>query len=270
HLHNGQVIAMQQNAELINETISIESMDIEQLWHLYKHSNNPEAKNRLLLNYVPLVKQVVRRMMPRYNNYNEYDDLVNCGVIGLIDAVEKFDLQHGVKFETYAVNRIRGEALDYMREQDWAPSSLRKKINAIAEVYEAYENRRDAVPTDQEVADVLGVSVTDVRKTLSKNHAFNLLYFDDTLAGGYSLNDVSIEGESSTPENMLLKEEMKHILADIIASLPEKERLVITLYYYEELMFKEIAEILHVSESRVSQIHSKVLLKMRMKLKKIT
>jgi len=262
---------MLQNAELlVKENISIDNMDIEQLWRQYKSVKNPEAKNRLLLHYVPLVKQVVRRMMPRYNNYNEYDDLVNCGVIGLIDAVEKFDLQHGVKFETYAVNRIRGEALDFMREQDWAPSSLRKKINAIAEVYEAYENRRDDAPTDQEVANALGISVTDVRKTMSKNHAFNLLYFDDTPSGGYSLNDVAMEGENSMPESMLLKEEMKHILAAIIAALPEKERLVITLYYYEELMFKEIAEILQVSESRVSQIHSKVLMKMRMKLKKIT
>lgn len=257
---------MQQHA---GEAVT-ENMAVEQLWREYKTTKAPEAKNQLLLHYVPLVRQIVRRMMPRYNNYNEYDDLVNCGIIGLIDAVEKFDLQHGVKFETYAVSRIRGEVLDFMREQDWAPSSLRKKINAIAEVYDTYENQHGMLPSEQDVADVLGLNVTDVRKTLSKNHAFNLVYFDEVSGAGYALADVAGEGESNDPENNLVKEEMKRILAGIIDTLPEKERLVITLYYYEELMFKEIADILQVSESRVSQIHSKVLMKMRTKLQKIT
>lgn len=246
-----------------------ENISIEQLWHQYKSDKDPAAKDQLLLHYVPLVKQIVRRMMPRYNNYNEYDDLVNCGVIGLIDAVEKFDMNHGVKFETYAVNRIRGEVLDYMREQDWAPSSLRKKINSIAQVYEAYENQHGEAPSEQDIADTLGLNVADVRKTLSKNHAFNLVYFDDISTTGYALNDVAGEDGSAEPGNKLVKDEVKRILTGVIDTLPEKERLVITLFYYEELMFKEIAEILQVSESRISQIHSKVLMKMRVKLQKI-
>lgn len=242
--------------------------ELAQLWRSYKYDQNAEAKERLLLHYVHLVKQIVRRMMPRYNNYNEYNDLVNCGIIGLIDATEKFDLRHGVKFETYAVNRIRGEILDYMRDQDWAPSSLRKKINAIAEVYDRYESDHGAPPSEEQVAAAMGVNVTTVRKVMSKNHAFNLVYFDDSNEGGYALNDVSRVSEGSEPENVLLKEELKSILAETIENLPEKERLIITLYYYEELMFKEIAELLHVSESRISQIHSKVLMKMRTRLKK--
>ena len=242
--------------------------ELTQLWQQYKFHNDPEAKEKLLLHYVHLVKQIVRRMMPRYNNYNEYDDLVNCGIIGLIDATEKFDLRHGVKFETYAVNRIRGEILDYMREQDWAPSSLRKKINAIAEVYERYESDHGAPPSDEDVAAAMGVNVSAVRKVMSKNHAFNLLYFDDSNESGYALSDISGSKDGGEPENVLLKEELKNILTEVIDSLPEKERLIITLYYFEELMFKEIAELLHVSESRISQIHSKVLLKMRARLKK--
>ena len=238
------------------------------LWHSYKYNQDAEAKDQLLLHYVFLVKQLVRRMMPRYNNYNEYDDLVNCGVIGLIDAVEKFDLRHGVKFETYAVNRIRGEILDYMREQDWAPSSLRKKINAITDVYESYENLHGEPPSDEQIAKTMGINVNDVRKVMSKNHAFNLFYFDDAAEGSHALNSISGGNESGMPEYMLLKSELKTILAEIIEALPEKERLIITLYYYEELMFKEIAEILQVSESRISQIHSKVLMKMRTRLKK--
>ena len=114
----------------------------------------------------------------------------------------------------------------------------------------------------------MGISVADVRKLLSKNHTFNLVYFDNTIEGGSALNDISGNNESSEPENVLLKEELKNILAEIIESLSEKERMIITLYYYEELMFKEIAEILNVSESRISQIHSKVLMKMRARLKK--
>ncbi|MCL1975855.1 MAG: FliA/WhiG family RNA polymerase sigma factor [Firmicutes bacterium] len=246
----------------------VHNIELDKLWQQYKSGQDAEAKERLLLHYAPLVRQIVRRMMPRYNNYNEYDDLVNCGIIGLIDATEKFDLRHGVKFETYAVSRIRGEILDYMREQDWAPSSLRKKINAIADVYESYESINGEPPSDEEVAAAMGVNVSDVRKVMSKNHAFNLVYFDNSIEGGFVLNEISGNGEGSEPENVLLKEELKIILADTIEALPEKERLIITLYYYEELMFKEIAELLHVSESRISQIHSKVLIKMRARLKK--
>ncbi|MCL1817061.1 MAG: FliA/WhiG family RNA polymerase sigma factor [Clostridiales bacterium] len=242
--------------------------DLTQLWKQYKIHRDLQAKDQLLLHYVYLVKQIVRRMMPRYNNYNEYDDLVNCGIIGLIDATEKFDLRHGVKFETYAVSRIRGEILDYMREQDWAPSSLRKKINAITSVYESFESAHGEPPSDEDVASLMGINVGDVRKVMSKNHAFNLLYFDDSNEGSYTVNDISANSEGTEPENVLLKEEQKNILAEVVDSLPEKEKLIITLYYYEELMFKEIAELLHVSESRISQIHSKVLMKMRMRLKK--
>jgi len=242
--------------------------ELAQLWQKYKFTDDLEAKDQLLLHYIHLVKKIVRRMMPRYNNFNEYDDLVNCGIIGLIDAVEKFDLRQGVKFETYAVSRIRGEILDHMRDQDWAPASLRKKINAITEVYEKYERAQGEPPSDETVAATLGVSVTDVRKVMAKNHAFNLVYFDDSPEGGYTLNNLAGDSDGQTPESVLLREELKSILAEVIESLPEKERLVITLYYYEELMFKEIAEILGVSESRVSQIHSQVLMNMRVRLKK--
>jgi RNA polymerase sigma factor for flagellar operon FliA len=241
---------------------------LAELWQQYKTTQNAEAKEQLLLHYAHLVKQLVRRMMPRYNNYNEYDDLVNCGIIGLIDATEKFDLSHGVKFETYAVSRIRGEILDYMRGQDWASSSLRKKINTVAEIYESYESVYGKSPSDEEVAAIMGINVTDVRKLLSKNHAFNLVYFDNTTESGCTFGDANRNTEGGEPENVLLKEELKNTLTEIIESLSEKERLIITLYYYEELMFKEIAEILQVSESRISQIHSKVLMKMRIRLKK--
>jgi len=246
----------------------VQQEEIDKLWHAYKVFGDAAAKDAILLHYIHLVKRIVRRMMPKYNSYNEYDDLVNCGIIGLIDAVEKFDLKHGVKFETYAVSRIRGEILDYMRSQDWAPSSLRKKINIITDMYDSLERQMGTPPTEQKVAEMLHMPVTQVQKVLAQTHIFNLVNFEDMLSSCYAVNEVACADENM-PENALLDKEIKKILAEMIESLQEKEKLVVTLYYYEELMLKEIADILDVSESRVSQIHSKVLAKMRVKLQKL-
>ena len=241
--------------------------ELMRLWVAYKDSGDIEAKNDLLLNYSYLVKWIVRRMMPKYNNYNEYDDLVSCGMLGLIDAVERFELKHQVKFETYAVSRIRGEILDYMRSQDWAPPSLRKKITAITGAYEAFENTQPGKVVDQDVADSLHMPVKQVQKILTQTHMFNLVNFEDALSSSNQEVDIRNRDEN-TPEDDLLDKEKKELLAEIIDALPDKERLVITLYYYEGLLLKEIADIMQVTESRVSQIHSKVLAKMRTRLEK--
>ena len=241
---------------------------LSELWVTYKQSGDLDAKDRILLNYGYLVKWIVRRMMPKYNNYNEYDDLVSCGMLGLIDAVDKFELKHEVKFETYAVSRIRGEILDYMRSQDWASPSLRKKISAITTAYETYENTNSGRPSDKEVAESLGMPVEQVQKILTQTHMFNLVNFEDALSSKNTEAEIKSQ-ELNTPEDELLNKERKQILTEVIEALPEKERLVVTLYYYEGLLLKEIADILHVTESRVSQIHSKVLAKMRAKLEKL-
>ena len=242
--------------------------ELGELWNVYKSTGDIDAKNEILLNYGYLVKWIVRRMMPKYNNYNEYDDLVSCGMLGLIDAVDKFELKHEVKFETYAVSRIRGEILDYMRSQDWASPSLRKKINAITNAYETFELQNPGHPVDQDVADSLGMPVEQVHKILTQTHMFNLVNFEDALNSGNPESEIGNRDEN-TPEDELLEKEKKELLAQEIDALPEKERLVITLYYYEGLLLKEIADILQVTESRVSQIHSKVLAKMRTKLEKV-
>jgi len=242
--------------------------ELSHLWSLFKQTGDIDAKNEILLNYGYLVKWIVRRMMPKYNNYNEYDDLVSCGMLGLIDAVEKFELKHEVKFETYAVSRIRGEILDYMRSQDWASPSLRKKISAINSAYETYENLNPGRPADQEVAASLGMPVEQVQKILTQTHMFNLVNFEDALSSGNAEAEIK-NTDANTPEEELLSKERKEYLIEVIDSLPEKERLVITLYYYEGLLLKEIADILQVTESRVSQIHSKVLGKMRTRLEKL-
>ena len=253
--------------DLNEATHRLSPEELRHLWDDFKNLGDTEAKNAILLHYGYLVKWIVRRMMPKYNNYNDYDDLVSCGMLGLIDAVDKFELKHEVKFETYAVSRIRGEILDYMRAQDWASPSLRKKISAITTAYEKFESQNPGRLVDQEVADSLGMPVDQVHKILTQTHMFNLLNFEDALGGGNPEAEIGNQDEN-TPEEELLNKEQKQLLAEVIDGLPEKERLVITLYYYEGLLLKEIAEILQVTESRVSQIHSKVLAKMRVKLEK--
>lgn len=241
---------------------------LDKLWRQYKATGDPDLKNELLMNYLGLIKSIVRRIMPKYNRYNEFDDLVNCGVIGLMDAIDKFSLEHGVRFEAYAVSRIKGEILDYMRSQDWAPPSMRKKISSISRVYEEIENSPEIEDTDEYVAQQLDMSVDQVQKILAQSHMFNLMNFEDSIASSNAINSAPVS-EDTLPENRLLDKELKSALVELIDTLPEKERLVITLYYYEELLLRDIADIMGVTESRVSQIHSKVLLKLRNKLKPV-
>jgi RNA polymerase sigma factor for flagellar operon FliA len=205
--------------------------------------------------------------MPKYKEYNDSDDLVSCGIIGLIDALDKYDINYGVKFETYASTRIRGEILDYMRRQDWAPASLRSKINRLNQAAELLESRLGRYPTDREIAETAEMSVMDVQKVLEKTHIFNLMHFEDMVSETFTTEKFS-DPVDNDPESIIQNKETKKILAEIIQSLPEKERLVITLYYYEEMTLKEIAAILKVTESRVSQIHSKVLVRIGYKLKR--
>jgi RNA polymerase sigma factor for flagellar operon FliA len=241
--------------------------EISALWIAFKQGGDLKAKEKLLLHYTGIVKWTVRRMMPRMNNYNEYEDFVNSGIIGLISAMERFDLDHGTKFETYAVSRIRGEIIDYMRSQDWAPPSLRKKINSVNRTFEELEARFSRPPTDQMVADELGMPVAQVQKIQNKTHMFNVMNFEEALSASRSPGEIGALDEA-TPESILMEKEKKAILIGLIDALPEKERLVITLYYYEGLLLKEIAAIMGVTESRVSQIHSRILEKMRVKFER--
>ena len=247
---------------------SVNTTDIEKLWELYAKDKDPELKNQLLIYYIDLVKKIVRRIMPKYREYNDSDDLVSCGLIGLIDALDKYDINYGVKFETYATTRIRGEILDYMRKQDWAPASLRSKINRINQAAEILESRLGRHATDREIAETVNMSISEVQKLHEKTHMFNLMHFEDMVTDSFSTEKFA-DGGDNDPEAIAQKKETNRILAEIIESLPEKERLVITLYYYEEMTLKEIAAILKVTESRVSQIHSKVLGRIGYKYKRV-
>jgi RNA polymerase sigma factor FliA len=242
-----------------------EDIDIEGLWERYSKEKTVELKNKLVLHYIDRVKSIVLRMIPNYRGYSNYDDMLSCGILGLMDAIDKFDASRQVKFEYYASMRIKGEIIDYIRKQDWAPSSLRRKIKNISNAYSEMENTLQREPTDKEVADYLGMDEDDMQKTLEKSQMFNIVYFEEMAQADHPWEN-SVQDQTETMEEKIETEETVKNLADIIEALPEKEKLVVTLYYYEEMTLKEIARVMSVSESRVSQIHSKAVMKLRKKM----
>lgn len=238
------------------------------LWREYGRDPDPEIKNKLVMHYLYLVKSIVYRMLPTYQRYSDYDDLLSCGVMGLMDAISKYDAGRKVKFESYAALRIRGEIIDYIRKQDWAPYSLRKKVKAVSGAYGDLEMQLGRAPSDGEVAEYLEMDESEVQEVISKSYTFNVIHFEELVNQNQTLGDM-IQDPSQTPEEDVEGREVERLLGQYIEQLPEKERLVITLYYYEEFKLKDIARILHISESRVSQIHSKVIGKLRTKLQDI-
>jgi len=237
--------------------------EAERLWEKYLQDRSVELRNELVMEYIDQVKSIVLRMVPTYRGYSSYDDMLSCGILGLMDAIEKFDPGKNVKFEYYAAMRIRGEIIDNIRKQDWAPSSLRRKIKAINNASSDLENSLSRSPTDGEIAQYLGMDEEEVQKTLEKSHMFNIVYFEEMTQDDHLW-------ESADPDESMEEKvegsEMVDLLGGFIDSLSEKERMVVTLYYYEEMKLKEIANLLGVSESRASQIHSKAIMLLRSKM----
>lgn len=241
-----------------------------ELWKSYAETKSPEIREKLIIDYSPLVKYVAGRLSIYFGTHVEYDDLVSFGVFGLIDAIDKFDLNKGVKFETYASLRIRGSIIDSIREMDWVPRSLRQKSKEIEKVYSEVENQLGHAATDKEVADKLGITVDDFSKILTEVNVSTMTSLDEFLEQNY---EIGVEGNNvlkdGIPENYIEVNEIKETLANSITKLPDKEKMVVTFYYYEELTLKEISAIMGVSESRISQLHTKALLRLRGKLGRI-
>ena len=235
------------------------------LWKDFSKTRSIEARNELVMAYIHLVKMIVRRLLPTYHKHVEFDDLMSSGMLGLMDAVDKFDPGKEVKFETYASLRIRGEIIDQIRKQDWAPISLRQKIKRIEEGYSSLEGQLGRSVNEREVAAFLEMSEDDVKKTLDESHTFNVMCLDEVLVD-HMKNDDMLTSREETPEEKVLNKEMINLLAKYIDTLNDKERQVVALYYYEELTLKEIGLTLGVTESRVSQIHSKAMMTLRTKL----
>ena len=237
-------------------------MNIDNLWKEYAETKDRNIKNILIENYVELVKIVAGRMYNFYGSKVEYDDLLGYGVLGLIDSIDKFDITKDVKFETYAQIRIRGSIIDSIRKLDWIPRSLRKKSKDLQEAIFLLENKLGRSPSNEEISEHLAISLDELESLLSDVSTFNVSSLEETLLAKDNYSP-GIGQAGSTPEEIYEKKEIKELLASSIDKLSESEKKVISLYYYEELTYKEIGHILTLSESRISQIHSKAILKIK-------
>lgn len=241
----------------------------KKLWDEYIKNKEPEVREKIILEYAPLVKTVAGRLS-MYLGYNvEYEDLVSYGIFGLIDAIDKFDTMKEVKFETYASLRIRGAILDQIRKMDWIPRTIRQKQKKIETVIKEIEMETGKNATDEEIAEKLGISEEEYDEWQSQMKITGLVSLNEYVEQG---SDVAQDYNQYTaarfenPEENIEKQELSKVLQEALELLTEKEAKVITLYYYEELTLKEISNILEVSESRISQLHTRALQKMRSKM----
>lgn len=236
----------------------------ERLWIEYSNQKTSAIREQIIIEYVPLVKIVAGRLGMYLGGNVEYDDLVGYGIFGLIDAIDKFDYGKGIKFETYASLRIRGAILDQIRKMDWIPRSVRQKQRSIEEAMKSLEAKIGPNYTDDDMAKELGISIDEYNDWMSKTNVSNISSLDDFLEQG---NEVKASYNPSymqiEPERVIERDETKRQLAQALNCLTEKEKSVVLFYYYEELTLKEISEVMSVSESRVSQLHSKALRKMK-------
>lgn len=243
----------------------------DELWLEYKKTRSPQLRDKFIRQYMPLVKYVAGKLAVGMPGSVEFDDLVGFGQFGLLDAIKKFDPGKNVKFKTYAVTRIRGAIFDELRQLDWVPRSVRQKSREIEDTIVDLESKLGRTATDAEIAEKMGVSEAEYQQTVMKVSGTSVLSLNDVWYSGndndhMSIGD-SIESPSSlNPDVIVEREEIRKVIVEAINELPEKEKMVIVLYYHEDLTFKEIGQVLEVSESRISQLHTRANLRLRAKL----
>jgi RNA polymerase sigma factor FliA len=244
--------------------------EIARLWARYKESGGQAERDQLIVHYSPLVKYVAGRVAVGLPQNVDQADLVSYGIFGLIDAIEKFDLDRGYKFETYAISRIKGAIIDELRSIDWVPRSVRTKARSLEKAYSKLEAKLHRTPTDGELAAEMGISDSQLQTTFSQISFIGLVALDEMLGGerggdSMTLGD-TVADTGDGPVAAYEVEEMRQILAQAINDMPEREKIVLTLYYYEGLTLAEIGEVLGVTESRVCQIHTKSVIHLRAKI----
>ena len=245
----------------------MKEVERQKIWEKYTKNPTQEMREQIIIEYAPLVKIVAGRLSMYLGGNVEYEDLVSYGVFGLIDAIDKFDTNKDVKFETYASLRIRGSILDQIRKMDWIPRSVRQRQRKIDEAMKQIEMRTGKTASDEELAKQLGLTDEELcswQTQLKVTNVVSLNEFEET--GPEPMIDSAHPVRFSQPEEVVEEEELKEKLAESLELLTEKERRVIELYYYEDMTLKEISKILEVSESRISQLHTKALNKMRKKM----
>jgi RNA polymerase sigma factor for flagellar operon FliA len=246
--------------------------DTQSLWLEYRRSADPGLRDRLILTYAPLVKYVAGRVGSGLPAHVDEGDLVQYGLLGLISAIERYDPERDVKFETYAIARIKGSIIDELRAMDWVPRSVRSRARDIERAIAELEAKLGRAPTDEEISGKLGLSEDELNASLTEISRSSIAALDElwtvSSSGGdqVALIDTIEDASEPDPQGALAETEMREAVADAIARLPEREKLVITLYYYEELTLREIGEVLGVTESRVSQLHTKAILRLKSRL----
>ena len=239
----------------------------EKLWELYSTKRSQDIREKLILEYAGLVKLVAGRLNMYLGYAVEFDDLVGYGVFGLIDAIDKFDYGKGIKFETYASLRIRGAILDQIRKMDWIPRTLRQKQKRIDSAVSVLELKLGRAPDVKELAAELEITVDELESWQQQSNFANVVSLDDYIEQGVEVKvDNTVKPVFDQPDIGIEREELKEMLLEALEALTENEKKVILLYYYEELTLKEISLILEVSESRISQLHTKALAKMKKSL----
>ena len=242
----------------------MKTVDKDKLWKDYQKKPTRELREQLIIEYSQLVKLVAGRLSMYLGHNVEYDDLVSYGIFGLIDAIDKFDADKNVRFETYASLRIRGSILDQIRKMDWIPRTVRQRQRKLDEAVKQIEAQTGRNASDDEIAQVLGISPDELLNWQSQLKVSNLVSMTEFEENGTEpAMDTTYNSHFTQPEEVVEKEELKKTLVEALDALTEKERRVIELYYYEEMTLKEISKILEVSESRVSQLHTKSLIKMK-------
>ncbi len=251
-----------------------EAIDEEKLWEKFLKTKDQGVRDFFVLKYAPLVKYVAGKVAMGMPQNIEFDDLVSYGIFGLLDAIGKFDPNRGIKFKTYAMTRIRGAIFDELRSIDWIPRSIRQKAKQVEQVISELENKLGRTVEDEEIAKELGVSNDELQSLLNKLSGTSMISLNDIWYLGDDNDELSILETLEAPENMnpdvlVEKEEIKDYIIEAIKKLPDKEKKVIVLYYYEDLTLKEIGEVLEVTESRVSQLHTKAIMRLRGRLGRI-
>lgn len=247
------------------------SPDGADLWAAYKEQGDRYAREQLIVKYIHLVKYVAGRVALGLPAHVDSDDLYGHGIFGLINAVERFDHHRGIKFETYAITRIKGAIMDGLRAMDWVPSSLRQRAKELEEVYWRLESRLGRPATDEEVATEMSLPIEGFQRLIAGLSRSQILSLDELWSaegdeGEFTLRDLIGDENAEDPFSTAALTEVKRILADAITHLPDKEQLVVSLYYYDGLTAKEISEVMGLSISRISQLHSKAILRLRGRL----
>ncbi|OEG00426.1 RNA polymerase subunit sigma [Vulcanibacillus modesticaldus] len=243
---------------------SLKQVNVNQLWQLWREYDDSDAYQQLVDKYIGLVDQVVKKMKVNLSSQVTFDELKSSGMLGFIDALKKFDYKRGLQFETYASLRIRGAIIDGLRENDWVPRSIREKAKKIENAYQILEQKFLRSVTDEEIMKFLKMDRQEFYQSLQETSFMHLLSLDEPIdEDRENTRRALITDSGETIDDKLDRQHLKEILAAAIERLPEKEKLIVTLYYYEELNLTEISEILGLSTSRISQLHTKAIYRLR-------